>query len=341
MIGRSSLTCLTLLWSSIGAILGWAGAARAEAAFLSQPVDCAIGRTCFVQNFFDIDRGPGVRDWRCGTASYDGHTGVDIRLLSAAATDPGVAVRAAAPGTVRTIRDGLTESLLTGAARAALMAQGLGNVVVLDHANGYQTIYGHMKPGSVRVRPGEPVARGATLGEVGFTGLAAFAHLHFEVRRDGRAIDPYLGRPAGAAACAATGPGEGQLWTAEAAAVLAYRGGEVAQIGFAGAPVAHDRLEHDHQAVEPPGPDKEVLVLYARMLNLAAGDRLRLTISGPEGIATENTGPPIDRSKATFTAFIGRRRPASGWPAGTYTGVVEIMRGAAVIRHETARLNLP
>ncbi len=336
-----SLICLGVVASLAGAILGGPVAARAETAFLAQPVDCTVGETCFVQNFFDIDDGPGVRDWRCGTASYDGHTGVDIRLLSAAATEAGVAVRAAAPGIVRSTRDGLTESLLTGAARSALMAQGLGNVVVVDHADGYRTLYGHLKPGSVRVRPGDRVQRGSMLGEVGFTGLAAFAHLHFEVRRGGRPIDPYLGRPAGAVACDPTGPSAGQLWTAEAAAALAYRGGEVAQVGFAGAPVAHDRLEHDHRAIEPAGSDKEALVVFARVLNLAAGDRLRLTLSGPEGITTENTGLPIERSKATFTAFTGRRRPPGGWPAGDYTGVVEIVRGDAVIRRATAQLTLP
>lgn len=341
MTFRGSLICLSVAVCLIGAVYGWPGAARAETAFLALPVDCAVGRTCFVQNFFDIDDGPGTRDWRCGTASYDGHTGVDIRLLSAAATEAGVAVRAAAPGVVRSTRDGLTESLLTGAARSALMAQGLGNVVVVDHADGYQTIYGHLKPGSVRVRRGDRVQGGTTLGEVGFTGLAAFAHLHFEVRRGGRPIDPYLGRPAGAAACDPTGPSAGQLWTAEAAAALAYRGGEVAQVGFASAPVVHDRLEHDHRAIAPAGADKDAMVFFARVLNLAAGDRLRLTLSGPGGIATENTDQPADRSKATFTAFTGRRRPPGGWPAGDYTGVVEIVRGDAVIRRASAQLTLP
>lgn len=141
-------------------VVAAATAGKAEPLQLSLPVACEPGRTCFVQSFVDVDPGPGVRDWRCGAATYDGHTGLDIRVLSAAATTAGVAVVAAASGIVRTTRDGMSESLLTGARRADLMTRGCGNAVVIDHANGWQTTYCHLKPGSVRVRSAQKVERG-------------------------------------------------------------------------------------------------------------------------------------------------------------------------------------
>ena len=47
---------------------------------LAFPVACQPGRTCEIQHYVDRDPGPGVRDHRCGTMTYEGHNGVDIRL---------------------------------------------------------------------------------------------------------------------------------------------------------------------------------------------------------------------------------------------------------------------
>lgn len=66
-----------------------------------------------------------------------------------------------------------------------------GNYVLLDHGNGYQTLYGHMKYGSVHVNVGDSVSRSEVIGYMGNTGESFGAHLHFEVRHNGTRIDPY------------------------------------------------------------------------------------------------------------------------------------------------------
>ena len=66
-----------------------------------------------------------------------------------------------------------------------------GNYVLLDHGNGYQTLYGHMKYGSVNVNVGDKVSRSEVIGYMGNTGESFGAHLHFEVRHNGTRIDPY------------------------------------------------------------------------------------------------------------------------------------------------------
>jgi murein DD-endopeptidase MepM/ murein hydrolase activator NlpD len=68
------------------------------------------------------------------------------------------------------------------AARLARGTPGIaGDSVVLDHGNGEFSLYAHLKPGSVRVRKGEHVARGQQLGEVGSSGNSTEPHLHFQV----------------------------------------------------------------------------------------------------------------------------------------------------------------
>jgi murein DD-endopeptidase MepM/ murein hydrolase activator NlpD len=94
------------------------------------------------------------------------HTGIDI------AARYGAAVRAAASGTV----------VFVG------QMSGYGNVVAIDHGGGLATTYNHLSAFSVT--QGEKVARGTRVGAVGCTGFCTGPHLHFEVRINGRPVDP-------------------------------------------------------------------------------------------------------------------------------------------------------
>lgn len=63
-----------------------------------------------------------------------------------------------------------------------------GTVVIVDHADGYQSFYAHL--GSFSVFPGQPVKKGTELGTVGATGRVTGPHLHFELHKDGVPVDP-------------------------------------------------------------------------------------------------------------------------------------------------------
>ncbi len=65
---------------------------------------------------------------------------------------------------------------------------GYGNCVMIDHGNGYITLYGHMS--SIAVGYGQSVNQGDVIGYVGSTGLVSGPHLHFEVRQNGGTVDP-------------------------------------------------------------------------------------------------------------------------------------------------------
>ena len=72
---------------------------------------------------------------------------------------------------------------------------GYGRMVDIRHANGMVTRYAHLSAVAVGIKPGAVVDAGSLLGAVGTSGHAHGAHLHFEVRIDGKATDPkpYLG----------------------------------------------------------------------------------------------------------------------------------------------------
>ncbi|HEU0016355.1 MAG TPA: M23 family metallopeptidase, partial [Longimicrobium sp.] len=65
---------------------------------------------------------------------------------------------------------------------------GYGNLVEVQHPNGYATRYAHLS--SIAVRPYQAVRQGDVVGFVGATGLATGPHLHYEVRRKGQPVDP-------------------------------------------------------------------------------------------------------------------------------------------------------
>jgi murein DD-endopeptidase MepM/ murein hydrolase activator NlpD len=100
------------------------------------------------------------------TGEKDFHPGLDI------SADKGDPVYATADGTVVN----------------ASAAGNYGNLVVLDHGYGLETRYGHLS--AFKVKLGEAVKRGDLLGLVGSTGRATSSHLHYEVRANGRILNP-------------------------------------------------------------------------------------------------------------------------------------------------------
>ncbi len=65
---------------------------------------------------------------------------------------------------------------------------GYGNRIIIDHGNGYQTLYGHLS--KINVTVGQTVNRGDIIGQEGSTGRSTGPHLHFEIHKDGIAVNP-------------------------------------------------------------------------------------------------------------------------------------------------------
>lgn len=68
------------------------------------------------------------------------------------------------------------------------MRWGYGTHIIIDHGYGYSTLYGHLS--SAKVRRGQKVTRGQLIGLVGSTGKSTAPHLHYEVRKNKRQVNP-------------------------------------------------------------------------------------------------------------------------------------------------------
>ena len=99
-----------------------------------------------------------------GVRSY--HTGIDL------ACPEGTPIRAAMNGTVAFVG----------------WSNVFGNYIIVNHPNGYQTLYGHLS--ASRVKKGQSVTQATVIGLVGSTGYSTGAHLHFTVYKNGRLVNP-------------------------------------------------------------------------------------------------------------------------------------------------------
>jgi hypothetical protein len=295
---------------------------------LALPVACTPGTDCFLQNHVDRDPGPGVSDFRCGTQTYEGHTGTDIRLANDAARLRGVDVLAAAAGRVVRLRDGEPDISVKAPGAPPVAGRECGNGVVIDHGGGWETQSCHLARGSIRVKVGQQVAAGQPIARVGLSGNTEYPHLHLTVRQGARTVDPFL--PDGGGACAVRASGVG-LWTPATAASLAYRsGGAVLNTGFADGPVDNTRVEAG--GPPRPGPGSAALVAYVRAINLKGGDRPVLTLTGPDGgVLARSEGAPLDRSKAQWLVYVGKRAPPGGWRPGLYRADYAVLRNGQVV----------
>jgi murein DD-endopeptidase MepM/ murein hydrolase activator NlpD len=177
------LVCLLLLSISF---------AQCDAqAFLSNPIDGKEGTDYCIVNYVDwsADTTNPIKDYHCGSKTYDGHQGTDFLLKSFPAMDSGVNVLAVADGRVCHVQDGIFDR-----EKESIISKGFGNYVCIHHDNGYYSYYAHLKKNSTKVKINERVKRGDVLGQIASSGNSTDPHLHFELWYDSSVlVDPFGG----------------------------------------------------------------------------------------------------------------------------------------------------
>lgn len=191
----------------LAALLVGASALALSAASAPTPGELAfypqggvLWRGLYLFNFLDLEEGPGILDWACGTQTYDGHTGQDSNIRSFREMDIGVPVFAALDGRVLSVQDGNYDR------EHGSRTPPFDNHVVLDHGGGRFTVYGHLRRG-IRLERGQVVRQGQQLGWTASSGNSSWPHLHFTLIEDGVPQEPFAGR------CRAGASG----WTSQAA----------------------------------------------------------------------------------------------------------------------------
>ena len=279
---------------------------------------CRPGTDCWVVNYVDLDPGPGVRDFRCGRASYNGHKGVDFAVRDFAQVRSGVPVRASAAGEVLRVRDGTADQAEPAG------GQECGNGIVIDHGWGWTTQYCHLRRGSVAVKPGQRVAAGDIIGMIGQSGLADFPHVHLQVALNGAIVDPFLGTTGEAASCDL---GRDHLWSPTAIDLLTpYRPTAIFNAGIAPEEPRPAQARAGAYETAAPTATAPVLVAWADIFWVQAGDRVRVRLFDPAGGVLVDRTTAAEKTSARRFVYAGARRKGPAWPAGAYGIEVAVLR---------------
>lgn len=305
------------------------GRAEAQAAgpdgappVFAMPLVCRPGIDCFVQSLVDMAAGEAYRDHTCGALSYNEHKGTDLRLPSHVEMERGYPVVAAAPGVVVAVRDGMPDANYNLFGRPAVNDRGLGNVVAIDHGQGWRTFYGHMRRGSLRVAQGQQVEAGQALGLVGMSGLTEFPHLHFQIMKDDRPIDPYtgLGLESG---CGVEGT---SLWAAGAREAVRYPRTMLLRLGFSDQVLNKPAVEYMLFKRDGVPANNRALILHAHLTGLLEGDRIEVRIFGPDGDVFAQAGVDVEEAAQSRILRVGKKDLPAPPAAGLYRGELRYMR---------------
>ena len=156
---------------SLGLALSRASAQTEPGETPVHPTAAALGGPPAAESFQWPTTRRAISGWTFHDPGNPGHIGLDI---AAKMWDPIVAVD-----------DG--EVVFAG------WGGGYGNLVIVDHGNGWRSYYAHFT--EVAVDLGQDVRQGETLGGAGTTGYSTGPHLHFELRYQGRPVDPHIYLP--------------------------------------------------------------------------------------------------------------------------------------------------
>ena len=296
-----------------------------DAPKLQIPVACEIGKTCWLVNYPDTDTAPDVaRDYSCGPLTYEGHDGSDFGIRDLVAMETGVPVLAAADGKILRTREGAADLMPSKEEIKAQLTEkkGCGNGIVIEHANGWQTLYCHLKNGSFKVKEGQQVKSGTPIGLVGHSGVAEFPHLHFTIMKNGKIYDPFSGHTMGSE-CKTT---QQTFWNPP----LTYEPVSLYAAGFKSGVPDLDGLRIDATAPSYLRQNEsKILTFWTIIYGAAAGDKIELEIIGPDNqvLAHREIIQPSTRARQFY--YIGKDFKELLAPKGEYTGVITLSRTEA------------
>jgi hypothetical protein len=289
---------------------------------LGLPIDCVIGKNCWLVNLVDLDSSGGVKDYKCEAESYNGHKGIDISIRDLKAMQKGVAVLAAASGFVRNIRDGMADHGGAEVKFKTIKERKCGNGVAIKHAGGWETQYCHLGKGSIIVKPGQHVKKGQKLGVVGFSGQTMFPHVHMATRFKDKTVDPFIGLSPHPSCRFGNYP----LWDNDLIPALTQPLIAIFNAGFSSTVPMKDAILaglHQKYSLSRQAP---YLLAWAHTYRVKKGDRVHIQITGPNGNVLSSHHEVIKKSVARMLLYSGKKRKKLKWPEGIYKSHISIGR---------------
>jgi murein DD-endopeptidase MepM/ murein hydrolase activator NlpD len=290
----------------------------------SFPVDCELETNCWIVKYVDVDTKIGsAKDYQCGDHTHDEHKGVDIGLKDLVEMENGVFVKAAETGTVLRIREDIDDFMPNDEDIKKIQRSNIscGNGVYIDHGEGWQTIYCHLKKDSVRVKPGEKVRRGEKIAKIGHSGLTEFPHLHFGVFYNGITIDPFTG----AEDSKGCGIKEKSLWRSHKISKV-YQAPAIMSAGFTTSLPNYQSIRIDSYSPSEIKKLSDALYFWFSYYGAQKNDFIKLEIFNPDGSLLVKHNQIQEKSRPRQFYYVGKKINPKTMKNGLYSGKVTITR---------------
>ena len=324
----------TLIVFAAFAIISLSSIGSAEISNLSNPpvfalpIKCNLGADCYIMHYVDLDPGREPVDFGCGRQTYSHHDGTDFGIADLESMKRGVPVMAAAAGIVLRVRDGVADKIIADQTqRASVDKMECGNGIVVDHGNGWQTQYCHLRKGSVTVKQGVKVDKGTVLGMVGVSGLASFPHVHFTVRHLGKVIDPFVGETNVSGCHVLRHP----LWEKSPD----YMPAGLIRAGFASKTPDQAALWRGEFAETKADSAKlTALIFWVHVFGILKGDKEHFTLLAPDERVIIDTEKPLTKNSKSWVSYIGKRNTVDHpLTKGEWRGTYQLIRGERTMIH--------
>lgn len=289
-----------------------------------KPIDCTLGKDCFVLLYFDRDPSPAAVEFGCGRQTYDGHDGTDFAIPDAKAMAKGVPVIASAAGKVLRVRDGVVDRRLQNQTdKANVAGTECGNGMVIDHGAGWEAQYCHLRQNSIVVKPGVQVQKGTVLGMVGNSGLASFPHVHVTFRYQGKPVDPFVGPEAKLGCNIARNP----IWDKP----LGYISTGLIRAGFATKPPDQNAVWAGEFSETKLPAKSSVLFFWVQSYGVLKGDREQYKLFAPNGQTIADQTSEIKAPSRTWLGYVGKRNSTNSVTPGVWRAEYRLTRGERVL----------
>ncbi|MCK5384412.1 MAG: M23 family metallopeptidase [Alphaproteobacteria bacterium] len=288
------------------------------------PAACHYGLDCWAVNYVDVDPNEDkASDFKCGSKTYNEHKGTDFALGSVSQMREGVDVLAAAPGKIKRVRDGQSDSLKSEEELESIRQdkKECGNGVLIDHGNELQTMYCHLKKGSVIVKPHQKVKAGQKIAQIGQSGVTEFPHLHFSVLWKGVVVDPYTG----ALNTEGCGQKKKSMW--HIGLPMKYEPVAIFNSGFRNKAPDFKAIERGDDVNPDILPlNSAAFIFWVGFYNVEKGDEVSLEIYDPDGQIFGSRKQIVEKTRARQYYFTGRKIGRVQLKKGTYKGIVKFSR---------------
>ena len=239
-------------------------------------------------------------------------------------------VTASAAGTIKTLRDGVSDIAYTPARASELDGKECGNGVVIAHDRGWETQYCHLKQGSIAVKVGDTVHAGDILGKIGLSSRTQFPHVHVSVRHNGTRIDPFV--PSGRLTCNASAD---TLWDTP----LEYDAGVLLSLRFIDHLPKIKTLRFGHET-SPHTYQSPAIVTPAFGFGVQKGDIVTLRIDGPRSTLFEHS-VTMGRNQAQFMRSGGKKLSRRIWRSREYHATSTMTGDGQIISELKSAITVP